>query len=405
MRRVLLLVAVAALICAPAAGAWTWPTDGEVLQPFVFDPAHPYAGGEHRGIDIAGPAGATVLAPRTGAVTFAGTVPGSGLSLTIATDDGYAVTLTHLGSLTVARGATVAEGAPVGRLGVGGDGEQARPYVHLGVRIAAQAQGYVDPAALLPARSAAPPPPAPQPVVTPPPSPAPTPVEPVAATPSTPATVPVAQAPAPVPAAADPTPAEPAPSFTVRARPVHTAAFTIRTARAAPAAPAPTPAFRQATPVTAKPAVPASPASATLDDPLAPLRGYAARRVPDPPSARLPRLSPAPRFAPPPLLPVALAVVTLVALALAVHARMRLRRAARIIDRHVDEQAQDLGGSGVAVRGWAPAPWPRGGVRGARRRVRALPSAVRQRRADGEWHGRARDSDHGRRRQGGEVLR
>ena len=57
MRRVLLVAALAALLVAPVAGAWTWPAGGPVLQPFVFDPAHPYAAGEHRGIDIAADAG------------------------------------------------------------------------------------------------------------------------------------------------------------------------------------------------------------------------------------------------------------------------------------------------------------------------------------------------------------
>ena len=151
MRRVLLLVAVAALVCAPAAGAWTWPTSGEVLQPFVFDTAHPYAAGEHRGLDVAAGAGDEIVAPRSGTVTFAGSVPGSGTTLTITTDDGYAVTLTHLGSLAVARGAAVVEGAVVGHAGDGGEGEHAEPYVHLGVRVAAQAQGDVGPATLPPA--------------------------------------------------------------------------------------------------------------------------------------------------------------------------------------------------------------------------------------------------------------
>ena len=109
MRRLLLLVTLAALAAAPSAGAWTWPTGGVVLQPFSFDRAHPYAAGQHRGIDIAGDAGSTVVAPAAGTVTFAGTVPTSGKSVTITTPDGYAVTLTHLGSLAVARGATVAE--------------------------------------------------------------------------------------------------------------------------------------------------------------------------------------------------------------------------------------------------------------------------------------------------------
>ena len=57
MRRVLLVAVLAALLVAPVARAWTWPVGGPVLQPFSFDPAHPYAAGEHRGIDIGAAAG------------------------------------------------------------------------------------------------------------------------------------------------------------------------------------------------------------------------------------------------------------------------------------------------------------------------------------------------------------
>src|SRR5450432_3839322 len=109
MRRLLFVLAVA-LVVAPAAGAWTWPADGPVLQPFSFDPAHPYAAGQHRGIDIGGNAGGTVAAPAAGVVTFAGTVPTSGKAVTIETADGHDVMLTHLGSIAVQKGATVAEG-------------------------------------------------------------------------------------------------------------------------------------------------------------------------------------------------------------------------------------------------------------------------------------------------------
>ncbi len=142
---------LAALSLAPVAGAWSWPTGGAVLQPFVFDPSHPYGGGQHRGIDVGGDAGATVAAPAAGTVTFAGSVPSSGKSVTIATADGYDVTLTHLGSITVVKDAAVAEGDSVGTVGPSGDPEVSVPYVHLGVRLDAQAQGYVDPQSLLPA--------------------------------------------------------------------------------------------------------------------------------------------------------------------------------------------------------------------------------------------------------------
>ena len=161
MRPLLLLAVFFVLVVAPSAGAWTWPASGPVLQPYDFDPAHPYAAGQHRGIDIAGDAAATVLAPATGTVTFAGTVPSSGKSITIATSAGDAVTLTHLGSLLVAAGAAVTEGDGVGTIGPSGDPEVAQPYVHLGVRIAAEAQGYLDPLSVLPGRAAAPTSPAP----------------------------------------------------------------------------------------------------------------------------------------------------------------------------------------------------------------------------------------------------
>ena len=155
MRRALLPVVLAALLLAPGASAWTWPAGGPVLQPFLFDPSHPYAAGQHRGIDLGGAEGSPVLAPAAGTVSFAGTVPSSGKSVTIETPDGYSVTLTHLGSISVARNAEVAEGGPVGTIGASGDGEVPQPYVHLGVRLTAQVQGYLDPLTLLPPHGAA----------------------------------------------------------------------------------------------------------------------------------------------------------------------------------------------------------------------------------------------------------
>ena len=208
MQRVVLRAAalVAALVCAPVAGAWTWPADGPVLQPFVFDPAHPYAAGQHRGIDVGANAGAPVLAPAGGTVSFAGSVPTSGKSVTIQIPDGYSVTLTHLGAIGVTRSAVVAEGAAVGTIGPSGTPELAEPYVHLGVRITAQEQGYLDPLAFLPAR-VGPSPPAPEPLA---PKPAPVVVAPSAPAPAEPASVPETEQTASPPTAdpVAPTPAE-----------------------------------------------------------------------------------------------------------------------------------------------------------------------------------------------------
>ena len=150
---VLLPVLLATLVGAPPALAWTWPTDGPVLQPFVLGD-DPYAAGQHRGIDVAGVTGTPVSAPAGGTVSFSGTVPGGGRTVTIQTADGYAVTLLHLGALGVARGAVVGEGDVVGTLGSSGEAEHAGPYVHLGVRVAADPLGYLDPLRFLPLRPA-----------------------------------------------------------------------------------------------------------------------------------------------------------------------------------------------------------------------------------------------------------
>jgi hypothetical protein len=149
--RRLVLVLFVFLAWAPAAYAWSWPVQGPVAQPFVYDEAHPYASGQHRGIDIgADAAGEAVVAPAAGTVSFAGTVPTNGKTVTIETADGYSVTLTHLGSIAVSKGAAVAEQDAVGTVGPSGTPELAGPYVHLGIRVTTDPNGYLDPLGFLP---------------------------------------------------------------------------------------------------------------------------------------------------------------------------------------------------------------------------------------------------------------
>lgn len=168
--------AVAFLVWAPVANAWSWPVQGAVLQPFSYDEAHPYAAGQHRGIDIgANASGDLVVAPESGTVSFAGFVPTSGESLTIETADGYSVTLTHLGSIGVAAGATVSEGDVVATVGPSGTPEQSVPYVHLGIRLTSDSLGYLDPLGFLPAADPPPSTPTPTPVPKPVPQAAPAP--------------------------------------------------------------------------------------------------------------------------------------------------------------------------------------------------------------------------------------
>ena len=148
---ILLPVLLAFQVGAPPALAWTWPVDGPVLRPFTFGD-DPYAGGQHRGIDIGAAAAAAVRAPAAGTVSFAGTVPGGGRVVTVRTPDGYSVTLVHLGTIAVSGGAAVAEGDAVGTVGPSGEAELAEPYVHLGIRETADPNGYLDPLTFLPPR-------------------------------------------------------------------------------------------------------------------------------------------------------------------------------------------------------------------------------------------------------------
>jgi Peptidase family M23 len=154
-------VTFAALVLAPGASAWAWPVDGPVLRPFVAA-GDPYAGGQHRGIDIGAPSGSDVRSATTGVVAFAGQLPRQGLCLTIRTEDGYSVTLVHLGSIGVSVGTQVSQGDVVGTIGPSGEPEGTEPYVYLGIRLTADPNGYVDPLTLLPARHAPEPLPAPQ---------------------------------------------------------------------------------------------------------------------------------------------------------------------------------------------------------------------------------------------------
>ena len=453
MRRQLLAAVLVALVFVPVGRAWTWPATGAVLQPFLFDPAHPYAAGQHRGIDVGGDLGATVHAPAAGTVTFAGTVPSSGNSVTIATADGYAVTLTHLGSITVARGAAIAEGAGAGTIGISTDPEVPQPYVHLGVRIAAEPQGYLDPLAFLPARAAAAetgappavttePPPAPVPVTQPAPAPA-TSASPSAvdsAAPVTPrasaAETPVAAPAAPVaavgtaqkavpdaatggitvaaparPAAAKPTPVQSRPAATPASDLARASATSVESATpsvgarsgderpvravAAPGAVASRAASHQAD---------VEPAAADARDRARARSEQTAVRAPvrsaDPAAAIEHRHEPR-RPGAVPLVLVLVALVTLVAAALLAG----VLRAVRMMVRRDTDTEEDPGRPGLAVCGGPSSPWSRGRVRRPVGRIRALSPVEGQRRPHGEWNRRARHAGDGRRRQGGQALR
>jgi Peptidase family M23 len=409
--RALVIVVVLFVVAVPSAGAWTWPVTGPVLSGFSFDPAHPYAAGEHRGIDIGSPSGTVVLAPAGGEVTFAGSVPSSGQSVSILTADGLSVTLTHLGSLAVAKGASVAEGDRIGAVGPSGTPEQGGPYVHLGIRTATSEQGYLDPLSFLPAAAPAPsaPPAAAAAAVAGPAAAGPAVAPAAAATPAaaaaavpTPAVPARAAAPtgeaaaAPAPAAVLPSASEPTLVVAAPRHGGHVAA-PVAAAAARPAVAAPRRfAFRLVAPAAA-----AGGPHVARHGRAAPRRGH---RPAEPvvPHARVPR--------PHVDVPVAAAgqhprtgsrfalaggAAAAVALLLAL-VRMIFGPSAR--SEGACTVREDPGSTGVAV--WQrPAPHrPRGGLRRARGRVRALPPAQGRRRLDGERDGRARHAGDGGRR-------
>lgn len=116
-----------------ACPPWSPPVPGPVTAEFA--PGAGYEG--HWGVDFAVSPGAVVRAPLGGLVSFAGTVAGV-RSVTIAPDDTHRVSVSFLSSVSVAEGAVVERGAPVGTSGWA----HGLDAVHLSVRVAGR---YVDP--------------------------------------------------------------------------------------------------------------------------------------------------------------------------------------------------------------------------------------------------------------------
>ncbi len=117
-----------------------------VVAPFR-EPAHPFGPG-HRGVDLAAPAGAAVLAAAAGTVVFAGTLAGRGV-VSVQHADGLRTTYEPV-TPAVRSGEIVARGAVVGAL-VAGHLRCPGACLHWGAR--RDRTKYVDPLLLLrPAR-------------------------------------------------------------------------------------------------------------------------------------------------------------------------------------------------------------------------------------------------------------
>ncbi len=161
--RAALLAVVLALLAplllpgpAPAAAGWQWPLRGDVLMAYR-NGTDPYAGGQHRGIDIRGDAGAEVVAATGGTVRFAGVAGDSGLTVSVRTADGrYDTSYLHLSAASVSAGERVAGGERIGAVGTSGKRSVAAPHLHFGVRDAGDRHAYHDPMDFLPPPAGAP---------------------------------------------------------------------------------------------------------------------------------------------------------------------------------------------------------------------------------------------------------
>jgi hypothetical protein len=410
--------------------------DGQVLRGFDFDPEHPYAAGQHRGIDIAAPVGAAVRTPAEGVVSFAGTVPAFGKTVSIQTPAGKTVTLLHLGSIAVVRGALAREGSTVATVGPSDDPTLPEPHVSMGIRTTADPQGYLDPLAFLPVR------------VSPVPPAAESPPRVVAATPTE---APAADPPAVEPpgassaAAAAPTPAGVEAADAAMAAEPDVAPQPVVQQRADPAAESPRTVERRATATrasagdslpeapatrpTAAPAVaapatpPAQPAPATEPVVDAPVIAGSQDRRPAMQhrsaslgdrwargrgEARTPSVNA--RGGHLPVWPVAL-VAAILLLGAITWRRWVGPKAARMMQ---DPQPEPVLApisleerprrTGLAICLGSAPPRSRGGLRGARGHLRALPPPEGEPGPDGQWNGRARHAGDGHGRSRGRLA-
>jgi len=136
-------LAVALLLSPLPAPSYAWPVSPpRVVRPFD-PPPRPWLAG-HRGVDLAAAPAAEVRAAGAGTVVFVGAVAGRGV-VSIAHPGGLRTTYEPV-TATVAVGAQVARGDPIGVLDVGHPGCPVTACLHWGLR---RDDAYLDPLALL----------------------------------------------------------------------------------------------------------------------------------------------------------------------------------------------------------------------------------------------------------------
>ena len=146
MTPVAALALLAALAWPPGAtpdpvGVWPLQPEPEVVRPFD-PPDSPYGAG-HRGVDLLGAVGQPVLAALPGTVTYAGSLAGRGV---VVVDHGATRTTYEPVAATVAVGAAVGAGGPLGTLELPGSHCFPRACLHWGW---IQGETYLDPLRLV----------------------------------------------------------------------------------------------------------------------------------------------------------------------------------------------------------------------------------------------------------------
>lgn len=108
------------------------PASGSISSGYGYR-THPISGRwtMHKGVDIASPVGASVVAAKSGVVTFAGPLGGYGNLVVVEHPDGYATRYAHCSRLLVLRGQKVRQGEPIAR--VGDTGYTTGPHLHFEV--------------------------------------------------------------------------------------------------------------------------------------------------------------------------------------------------------------------------------------------------------------------------------
>lgn len=150
--KVVCFLVVCLLWFVPHVALAAWPVSaGE--QTVVLGFHERYAQHLHLGADLPARAGASIVAPCDGVVSFAGEVPASGggggstmNAVSLRLSDGRTFTMMPLASIHVSEGSSVDEGAPIGTLAASGDGSVASPHLHVGLK---DETSYFDPLEVL----------------------------------------------------------------------------------------------------------------------------------------------------------------------------------------------------------------------------------------------------------------